>query len=225
MFFDEGIERAKFLDAELARTGKPIGPLHGLPISLKDTFRYAGYDATGGIVGAANDPVDEHEPFVKLLLDAGAVLYCKTNIPQSLMTADSQNHLYGRTLNPLNIKLTAGGSSGGEGSLICFGGSVLGFGTDIAGSIRIPSWAHGGYSLKPTTARVPYYGSSSLHGSGIFGIYPVAGPLATSSRSVNSKHPVNFVVYNFGEAILTSCSGHGSYHGSQALGNRFHMLA
>lgn len=187
MFFEEGIKRAEYLDEHFAKTGKPIGPLHGLPISLKDTFRYAGYDATAGIVSAANKPVEEHELFVQMLLDAGAVLYCKTNIPQSLMTADSENHLYGRALNPLNVKLTAGGSSGGEGSLIAFGGSVLGFGTDIAGSIRIPSWAHGDYSLKPTTGRVPYYGESALRGSGMFGIYPVAGPMATSPRSINSK--------------------------------------
>ena len=67
-----------------------------------------------------------------MLLDLGAVLYCKTNVPQTMMSADSENNLFGRTLNPANIKLTAGGSSGGEGALIAMRGSVLGIGTDVS---------------------------------------------------------------------------------------------
>ncbi|KAK4498039.1 hypothetical protein PRZ48_010695 [Zasmidium cellare] len=140
IFFDEAIERSKKLDEELA--GNPdqhLRPLHGLPISIKDSFRVPGVDSTTGLVCWANEPDTEFSSLPKLLLDLGAVLYCKTNVPQTMMTADSDNNVFGRTLNPNNLSLTAGGSSGGEGALIALRGSILGVGTDIAGSIRIPS--------------------------------------------------------------------------------------
>ncbi|KAH8194131.1 hypothetical protein TruAng_011702 [Truncatella angustata] len=120
---------------------------------------------------------------VYLLLDAGAVFYCKTNIPQTMMTADSENNIFGRTLNPHKTSLTAGGSSGGEGALVAARGSPLGVGTDIAGSIRIPSLCCGIYGFKPTCNRVPYGGQAwapfpRLGFPG--GINPSAGPLANS---------------------------------------------
>ncbi|KAF4546743.1 Acetamidase [Lasiodiplodia theobromae] len=180
-FFDQALERAQFLDNYLKREKKPIGPLHGLPISIKDSFQFKGVDSTIGFVSfLENGPATKNSAIVQMLLDLGAVLYCKTNVPQTLMTADSDNNVFGRTLNPHNTSLTAGGSSGGEGALVALRGSLLGVGTDIAGSIRIPSLCCGVYGFRPTADRMPYGGQVSPALDGIPGIIPTAGPLATS---------------------------------------------
>ncbi|OOQ84839.1 general amidase-B [Penicillium brasilianum] len=180
-FFSEGLERARFLDEYLQREGKPIGPLHGLPISLKDSFCVKGLQSTVGYVACLNDPpATTNSALVTMLLELGAVLYVKTNIPQTMMTGDSENNIFGRTLNPHNTCLTAGGSSGGEGSLVAFRGSILGVGTDIAGSIRIPALCCGVYGFKPTVARVPFGGQFSGAIEGLPGLIPAAGPLSQS---------------------------------------------
>ncbi|KAG9928635.1 amidase, partial [Aureobasidium melanogenum] len=101
----------------------------------------------------------------------------------TMMTADSDNNVFGRTLNPSNLKLTAGGSSGGEGALVAMRGSVLGIGTDIAGSIRIPSICNGIYGARPSSGIVPFDGQQSPEDPGMVGIEVVAGPMATSSRA------------------------------------------
>ncbi|KAK7182854.1 hypothetical protein DPSP01_011982 [Paraphaeosphaeria sporulosa] len=184
IFFDTGLQRAKELDAYFSKHKKTKGPLHGLPISLKESFQVEGQFGTLGFVkGIAAGPASSNSDVVRLLLDAGAVLYCKTNIPQTMMTADSENNIFGRTLNPHKTTLTAGGSSGGEGALVAFRGSILGVGTDIAGSIRIPSLCCGIYGFKPSINRIPYGGQAPfpypmLRVPG--GIAPAAGPLAHS---------------------------------------------
>lgn len=184
MFFEEAIESARLLDAERkANPTKPLQPLHGLPISLKDSFNITGKDSVIGLTCFVNAPAERDSALVALLRSLGAVLYCKTNVPQTMMTADSDNNIFGRTLNPNNVSLTAGGSSGGEGALIALRGSVLGVGTDIAGSIRIPSSCCGIYGFKPSCDRVPYAGQQSPAPRGMVGISPCAGPMATSLRS------------------------------------------
>ncbi|PIG89390.1 general amidase-B [Aspergillus arachidicola] len=126
-FFDEALTRAKQLDEYLSATGKTIGPLHGLPISLKDSFNVAGIPSTLGFVSFLDRPVPtSNSALVDILLAAGAVVYVKTNIPQTLMTAESHNNIFGRVLNPHRINLAAGGSSGGEGALVALRGSLLG---------------------------------------------------------------------------------------------------
>ncbi|GAM91575.1 hypothetical protein ANO11243_096270 [Dothideomycetidae sp. 11243] len=184
IFFDEAIERAKSLDKERAsRPREQLRPLHGLPISLKDSFRVPGVDSTIGLACFAIQPDDRTSPLPQLLLDLGAVLYCKTNVPQTLMTADSDNNVFGRTLNPNNLNLTAGGSTGGEGALIALRGSILGIGTDVAGSIRIPSVCNGICGFKPSVGLVPYGDQREPVVDGVAGIEPSSGPLATTVRS------------------------------------------
>ncbi|KAK7932252.1 hypothetical protein PG985_002964 [Apiospora marii] len=183
IFFNEAIERAKEADQYLEKNGKVRGPLHGLPVSMKDSFVVKGRYATVGYVEYLRQPIPEGESaLVKLLEDAGAILYCKTNIPQTMMTADSENNIFGRTLNPHNTKLNAGGSTGGEGALLAFRGSPLGVGTDIAGSIRIPSVCCGIYGFKPTADRVPFGGQNACPFPRNFlpGITPAAGPMANT---------------------------------------------
>ncbi|KAH7137323.1 amidase signature domain-containing protein [Dactylonectria estremocensis] len=183
IFFEEGLERARYLDKQLKETGKPVGPLHGLPISLKDSYTVEGKHATVGYIEFLRRPIPTtNAPLVKMLLEAGAVLYCKTNLPQTMMTADSENNIFERTLNPHNTNLTAGGSTGGEGALVAFRGSVLGVGSDIAGSIRIPSLCCGIYGFKPTADRVPFGGQAEypFPKTALPSVIPAAGPMANS---------------------------------------------
>jgi amidase len=132
----------------------------------------------------AHKPAKQNALLVDILLDAGAVIYCKTNVPQTLMALDSDNNLFGRVMNPRNRLVTAGGSSGGEGALIAMRGSLLGIGTDVGGSIRIPAMCNGLYGIKPSAMRVPYVGqeSGSVAGSSKIALPASAGPIATSLR-------------------------------------------
>ncbi|KAL5113571.1 hypothetical protein ACEQ8H_008551 [Pleosporales sp. CAS-2024a] len=184
IFFDDALKRAKELDARLDAKKPPLGPLHGVPVSLKDTFKVKGYDASIGLAALCFQPATENSILVDNLLGAGAVLYCKTNIPQTLMALDSHNNVFGRTINPFNTAVTPGGSSGGEGALLGMRGSVLGVGTDVGGSIRIPAMCNGTFGIKPSWERIPYAGQEggSLPGAAKLGIPPSAGPLAHSVR-------------------------------------------
>ncbi|KAK5107528.1 hypothetical protein LTR62_001058 [Meristemomyces frigidus] len=183
-FFNDALARAQFLDDHLKRTGKPIGPLHGLPISLKDTFKVKGYDASVGCAAFCFKPAMQNSALVDLLFKLGAILYCKTNVPLTMMALDSHNNVFGRTLNPANMRLTAGGSSGGEGALLALQGSILGIGTDVGGSIRIPAMCNGLVGVKPSHGRVPYAGQEGgmPAGSSKLGIEATAGPIARSVR-------------------------------------------
>ncbi|PSN60281.1 amidase [Corynespora cassiicola Philippines] len=184
IMFDEAIARARQCDEYLAKEGKPIGPFHGLPISLKDSFNVKGTQTTIGYVSfLSHPPAAFNSVLVDILFNAGAVFYVKTNIPQTMMTADSHNNVFGRTLNPHKLSLTAGGSTGGEGALIAMRGSVLGMGTDIAGSVRIPALCNGISTLKPTASRIPFAKKVPPGRLGSPGaILPVIGPEGMSVR-------------------------------------------
>ncbi|RDW74999.1 general amidase-like protein [Coleophoma cylindrospora] len=184
IFFNDAIARAKILDQEFLRTGAAVGPLHGIPISLKDTFKVKGFDTSIGIASLAENAAQENALLVDILLEAGAVIYCKTGIPQTLMALDSDNNLFGRVLNPRNRLVTAGGSSGGEGALVAMRGSILGIGTDVGGSIRIPAMCNGLYGIKPSAQRVPYVGQEggTRPGAAKIALPSSAGPIAASLR-------------------------------------------
>ncbi|EWY85605.1 hypothetical protein FOYG_12746 [Fusarium oxysporum NRRL 32931] len=164
IFFDQALERARYLDDYFAKRGTTLGPLHGLPISLKDQFHVKGVDTTMGYVGWIGgnlgiDPDKTHtveSQIVTELLSLGAVLYCKTSLPQTLLFGETKNNIIGQTLNPINQNLSCGGSSGGEAALMALGGSSVGVGTDIGGSLRIPAGFCGIYSIKPTSNRLSY---------------------------------------------------------------------
>ncbi|OCL03701.1 amidase [Glonium stellatum] len=192
IFFEAAIEDAKKLDDYFAEHKKPIGPLHGLPVSLKDQFHVKGVETTMGYVGwidtfqgeknTGKEKVFESE-MVRELRNLGAVLYCKTSVPHTLMSGETRNNIIGYTWNPKNRNLSAGGSSGGEGALIGLRGSPVGFGTDIGGSIRIPAAFNGLYGIRPSTGRLPYEGmANSMDGQN--SILSVVGPLATSVPSL-----------------------------------------
>ncbi|KAH3663400.1 hypothetical protein OGAPHI_005390 [Ogataea philodendri] len=184
--FDYAISRAEYLDDYLEKNGKTVGPLHGLPISLKDSFNVPGYDSTIGYISyIGNKDTRVQSNLVTLLLDLGANFHAKTNIPQTLMTADSENNVFGRTLNPNKLSMGAGGSSGGEGALVRLQGSAIGVGTDIAGSIRIPALVNGTYGLKPSINRLPYGNQTGNSESPMYlSFKPVLGPLSNTMKGI-----------------------------------------
>ncbi|KAG0651309.1 Acetamidase [Hyphodiscus hymeniophilus] len=204
IFFDAAIADAQKLDDYYAEHQKPVGPLHGLPVSLKDQFHVKDVETTMGYVGwigtfegkkgTGKEKVFESE-MVRELRDLGAVLYCKTSVPHTLMAGETVNNIIGYTYNPKNRNLASGGSSGGEGALIGLRGSPVGFGTDIGGSIRIPAAFNGLYGIRPSAGRLPYEGmANSMDGQN--SIQSVVGPLATSVgalrlviKSVLSQQP------------------------------------
>ena len=185
-FFDAALESAAELDDYLHKNGKPKGSLHGLPVSLKDQFHVRGVETHMGYVGwigtfqgkkgTGKEKVFESE-MVKELRDLGAVLYCKTSVPHTLMCGETVNNIIGYTYNPTNRHLSSGGSSGGEGALMALRGSPVGFGTDIGGSIRIPAAFNGLYGLRPSTGRFPYEGMANSFDGGP-GVLSAVGPLA-----------------------------------------------
>lgn len=184
--FEEAFTRAKELDEYLLKEGKPMGPLHGLPLSLKDSFNVKGAHTTVGYVKfLENPPASHNSAVVEVLLKLGAVPYVKTNLPQTMMSADSENCVFGRTVNPNKLCLTTGGSTGGEGALIKMRGSILGVGTDIAGSIRIPALCNGIMGLQPSTGRIPWAGGTLPGRLGSpSAIVPVVGPEGHSVRDL-----------------------------------------
>ena len=179
IMFDEGIAQAKKLDEHFAKTRKVVGPLHGLPVSLKDNFNIPGKPSSVGFCSWALDPMQQESTIVGILRDLGAVQYVKTNVPTAMMIPETVNNCYGRTVNPLNRNLTSGGSSGGESSLIAMRGSPLGVGTDIGGSLRIPAACTGIYTIRPSYGRFPHFDArSGLAGQESIG--SVHGPMARS---------------------------------------------
>ncbi|WPG97460.1 acetamidase [Acrodontium crateriforme] len=177
--FDDAMKRAKQLDEHFSKTGQTVGPLHGLPISLKDNFNIIGKPSSVGFCSWALDPMQEESSLVGMLRDLGAVLYTKTNVPTAMMIAESVNNCYGRTVNPLNRALTSGGSSGGESALIAMCGSPLGVGTDIGGSLRIPAACTAIFTIRPSFGRFPHFDARS----GLAGqesVASVQGPMARS---------------------------------------------
>ncbi|KAH6962193.1 fatty-acid amide hydrolase [Ilyonectria sp. MPI-CAGE-AT-0026] len=182
-FFQQAQERVQYLD-DLRGKGRLVGPLHGLPVSIKDTYHVKGTQATIGVVAFLDRTSKENSALVDILLRLGAVLYVKTNVSQMLMSADSDNNIFGRVLNPWNTMLGAGGSSGGEGALVAFRGSPLGVGTDLAGSIRIPSLCCGTYGFKPSAGRIAFGGQQMPDNLGLGAIVASAGPLTNDINSL-----------------------------------------
>ncbi|XP_064415517.1 fatty-acid amide hydrolase 1 [Latimeria chalumnae] len=159
------------------------GLLYGVPISIKDSIAYKGHDSTAGLVQWLDQPAAEDSVIIQVFKKLGAIPFVKTNVPQSMMNYDCSNPTYGQTVNLLNPKKTPGGSSGGEGALIGGGGSVLGIGTDIGGSIRIPSSFCGICGLKPTGNRISVVGLATCT-PGLKSLTFTAGPMAKDVDSL-----------------------------------------
>ncbi|KAF6020837.1 FAAH [Bugula neritina] len=129
-------------------------PLFGIPFSLKENFGISGYQCTVGASKLIDDSSTDHTcPTVRTLIDAGAVPFIRTNIPQTMMSLGAHNPIYGQTRNPLDLARSPGGSSAGEGAAVGSGSSIIGLGSDIGGSVRVPAAWCGVTALKPSTDR------------------------------------------------------------------------
>lgn len=151
------LARAAEADAALARN-EDTGPLHGLPLTLKDTWEVAGMTCTAGAPALKNHRPKTHADVVKRLEDAGAIILGKTNVPIFATDLQSYNKLFGVTRNPFNPDHTPGGSSGGAAAALASGMTPLEVGSDLAGSIRIPAHFCGVFGHKPSRTLVSIRG-------------------------------------------------------------------
>jgi Asp-tRNA(Asn)/Glu-tRNA(Gln) amidotransferase A subunit family amidase len=167
--------------ARRADQGLKTGLLHGVPVTVKDSFDVAGFATRLGSYFAPEAPAGEDAAVVSRLRRAGAILLGKTNTPEFLKSYETDNYITGRTNNPWDVERTPGGSSGGEAAAIAGFCSPGGVGSDGGGSIRVPAHFCGIAGLKPTPGRISIYGHHP--GEGIPGI-GVAGPMARSVDDV-----------------------------------------
>ena len=161
---EAAIARAREADISLSR-GESWGPLHGVPMTIKDSLDTAGVISTGGTMGRASFVPEQDATVVARLRDAGAILLGKTNTPEPTLSFETDNLVYGRTNNPYAPERTSGGSSGGAAAIVAAGGSPFDIGSDYGGSIRLPAHFCGIAGIKPGAGRVPRTGH----------IYPFGG--------------------------------------------------
>src|SRR5271167_3227660 len=169
---------AQAREAERAiHCGDELGPLHGVPLSIKSSIDVAGHRCEAGTRLRAGRIATEDAPLVTRLRAAGAVILGVTNTPELLMAWETDNLLYGRTNNPWDLSRTPGGSSGGEAAAIAAGCSAGGVGSDGGGSIRVPAHFCGICGLKSTPGRIPATGHFPTS-VGPFALLGVVGPMA-----------------------------------------------
>jgi amidase len=168
---------------------KHLGPLHGVPISIKSSFEVAGMRCESGTRLREGFVATQDAPLVTRLKNAGAIVLGVTNTPELLMAWETDNLLYGRTNNPWDLERTPGGSSGGEAAAIAAGMSAAGVGSDGGGSIRVPAHFSGICGLKPTPGRIPAIGHFPAS-AGPFAIIGVVGPMARTIADLKAMFEV-----------------------------------
>ncbi len=173
---ERALGEAKEADALLAK-GKPKGPLHGVPMTIKDSFDTAGVVSTGGTLGRKDYLPAKDATAVARVRAAGAILLGKTNTPEFTLSFVTTNLIYGPSKNPYNLNRQPSGSSGGAAAIIAAGGSYFDIGSDSGGSIRVPSHACGIAGIKPTAGCVPRTGHIVDYG-GFTDSYQQVGPMA-----------------------------------------------
>ena len=174
---ERALEEARDADAALER-GESRGPLHGVPMTLKDSLDTEGVVTTGGTLGRRTFVPDRDSTVVARLRGAGAILLGKTNTPEITFAGETDNLVYGRTNNPYGLDRTPGGSSGGAGAIVAAGGSPFDIGSDTGGSIRGPAHFNGIAGIKPNSGRVPRTGHIIPYAAAAEDSYTQNGPMA-----------------------------------------------
>jgi amidase len=183
---EQALAQARAADATLSRDDE-VGPFHGVPICVKESFGVKGEPDTWGIVALKGSKAHANSAVVQRLLDSGAVLLGGTNVPLNLMDWQTFNDIYGTTNNPWDLTRTPGGSSGGSAAALAAGLSYLSAGSDIGGSLRVPASFCGIYSHKPTLDLVSLSGHEPGGALGLPGFstgLAVAGPMARSAHDL-----------------------------------------
>ncbi len=180
---ETALREAEYADTE-RKAGRIRGPLHGLPLSFKENIDIAGLPTTLGLQARSMEAAAQDAVLVQVAREAAMVILGKSNVPQALISGmECGNPLFGTTRNPFSLAHGPGGSSGGEGALLASGSSVLGVGTDMAGSIRFPATFCGVVGLKPTARRWSNTGLRTfIAGQEIVG--PQTGPMARTVADV-----------------------------------------
>ncbi len=182
--FDQAIEDAKRADGFLKSYGAENCPVfHGVPCTIKESFKLIGMPNTGGLVARKGIISDEDATAVSRLRNAGVIPLGVTNLSELGMWMESFNHVYGKTNNAYDSKRTSGGSSGGEGAIIGSGASPFGLGSDIGGSIRMPAFFNGVFGHKSTSGLIPNTGQFPNVSDSI-SVYVSTGPLARHSEDL-----------------------------------------
>lgn len=180
--FEQALQEAANADRSVA-SGAMLGPLHGVPITVKDCFAMEGTQITLGIPGYSRGPATEDSPLVARLRAAGAIVLGKSNVPQAMLMHECDNPLFGRTNHPDTTSRSPGGSTGGEAALVAAQASPLGLASDMGGSTRQPAAACGVLGFKPSTGRLTMLGSErAMPGMKAIAIQP--GPIARSMDDV-----------------------------------------
>ena len=183
---DSARQAAKRADDQVA-SGVELGPLHGVPITIKENVDQAGLANPNGVPAFADLLATDDAPLVRNLTGAGAIVIGRTNVPEFSMRGTTENPLRGRTHNPWGDPISAGGSSGGAGSACAAGMGALHHGNDIGGSLRFPAMANGVTTVKPTNNRVPVFNSSATAERGpLAQVMSVQGIIARHAADVRA---------------------------------------
>ena len=182
--FQQAMVEARAADARLEAEGsEAVGPLHGVPCTIKESFAVRGMPNSAGLVARRHVVADSDATAVQRLRAAGAIVMGVTNVSELCMWMESNNRVYGRTSNPYDQSRIVGGSSGGEGAIVGAGASPFGLGSDIGGSIRGPAFFNGVFGHKPTGGLVPGTGQYPIaHGAALR--YLTTGPLARRAEDL-----------------------------------------
>lgn len=181
---DAARQAAEAADEAVAR-GDELGPLHGVPVTIKVNVDVEGLANTNGIPAFKDLIAPGHSPVVKNLLDAGAIIAGRTNTPEFSMRGTTDNPLYGLTRNPWNLEMSPGGSSGGAGAAAANGYGAIHHGNDIGGSLRFPATANGVTTVKPGQGRVPAYNPSATAERGLLSqLMSVQGAICREVKDV-----------------------------------------
>ena len=186
---DRARSEAKKADESLAR-GESLGPLHGVPFTLKDSIDTESIITTGGTLGRANFVPDQDATVAARLRDAGAILMGKTNTPELTLAGETNNLVYGQTNNPFDVTRTTGGSSGGAGAIVATGGAPFDIGSDTGGSVRYPTHFCGIAGIKPNSGRVPRTGHIVPYGMGAVDSLTQNGPMARFVEDLSLLLPI-----------------------------------
>ena len=176
---ERALQEAQAADRVLAQ-GRTLGPLHGVPVTIKDSLDTAGIISTWSTEGRRHFVPDQDAPVVSRLRRAGAIVMGKTNTPELTLGGEMDSPIYGKTNNPYDHALSPAGSSGGAAAIIAAGGSPLDLGSDTGGSIREPAHVCGIAGIKPTFGRVPRSGHAIPYGMGLSDRLTQIGPMARS---------------------------------------------
>lgn len=186
---EAALDAAKHADEMLAR-GETKGPLHGIPMTVKDAWAVAGVPSTGGTLGRSSFVPDHTAPVIERMRAAGAIPIGMTNLPELSFALESDNLLYGRTNNPYDLSRTPGGSGGGGAASIASGMSPVEIGADLAGSIRLPAHFSGIAGIRATTGRVPLTGYFPPLIYGWISMLCASGPMARKVEDLAAVLPI-----------------------------------